>query len=35
MSAFDWQRMLLGDVPVLFLGEVAFRALFALSLIHI
>lgn len=29
MTAFDWQRMLLDGFPVLFLGEVAFRALFA------
>lgn len=29
MTAFDWQRMLLDDFPVLFLGEVALRALFA------
>ena len=35
MSAFDWQRMLLGDVPVLFLGEVAFRALFAFVVVFV
>lgn len=29
MNAFDWQRMLLDDLPLLFLGEVALRALFA------
>lgn len=29
MNAFDWQRMLLDDAPLLFLGEVAFRSLFA------
>ena len=29
MQAFDWQRMLLDDFPIAFLGEVAFRALFA------
>lgn len=29
MNAFDWQRMLLDDFPLLFLGEVALRALFA------
>lgn len=35
MSAFDWQRMLLGDFPYLFLGEVAFRALFAFVVVFL
>lgn len=35
MSAFDWQRMLLGDVPFLFLGEVAFRAAFAFIVVFV
>ncbi|OLU34944.1 hypothetical protein BVH03_01365 [Pseudomonas sp. PA15(2017)] len=35
MSAFDWQRMLLGDFPLLFLGEVAFRALFAFVVVFV
>ncbi|MDD1508145.1 DUF421 domain-containing protein [Pseudomonas sp. CNPSo 3701] len=35
MSAFDWQRMLLGDFPWLFLGEVAFRALFAFVVVFV
>ncbi|SDI96236.1 Uncharacterized membrane protein YcaP, DUF421 family [Pseudomonas flavescens] len=35
MSAFDWQRMLLGDFPFLFLGEVAFRALFAFVVVFL
>lgn len=29
MEAFDWQRMLLDEVPPAFLGEVALRVLFA------
>ncbi|WP_454255267.1 DUF421 domain-containing protein [Pseudomonas sp. Marseille-Q8238] len=29
MEAFDWQRMLLDEVPAAFLGEVAVRVLFA------
>ncbi|WP_252273024.1 DUF421 domain-containing protein [Pseudomonas subflava] len=29
MEAFDWQRMLLDEFPLAFLGEVAVRALFA------
>lgn len=29
MSAFDWQRMLLDDLPLLFIAEVVLRALFA------
>lgn len=29
MTPFDWQRMLLHDFPVLFIAEVALRALFA------
>ncbi|WP_313084769.1 YetF domain-containing protein [Pseudomonas sp.] len=29
MTPFDWQRMLLDDFPLLFLAEVALRALFA------
>lgn len=35
MNAFDWQRMLLGDFPWLFLGEVAFRALFAFVVVFV
>jgi len=35
MTAFDWQRMLLDDFPVLFLGEVAFRALFAFLVVFL
>lgn len=35
MSAFDWQRMLLGDFPFLFLGEVAFRAAFAFIVVFL
>lgn len=35
MIAFDWQRMLLDDFPVLFLGEVAFRALFAFVVVFL
>ncbi|MER0041444.1 YetF domain-containing protein [Pseudomonas sp. MGal98] len=35
MTAFDWQRMLLGDVPLLFLGEVAVRALFAFVVVFV
>ncbi|MGE8500582.1 MAG: DUF421 domain-containing protein [Pseudomonas sp.] len=35
MIAFDWQRMLLDDFPVLFLGEVAFRALFAFVIVFL
>ncbi|SHL84832.1 YetF domain-containing protein [Phytopseudomonas punonensis] len=35
MNAFDWQRMLLGDFPLLFLGEVAFRALFAFVVVFL
>lgn len=33
MIAFDWQRMLLDDFPVMFLGEVAFRAFFAFAVV--
>ena len=29
MTPFDWQRMLLDDLPLLFVAEVALRALFA------
>jgi uncharacterized membrane protein YcaP (DUF421 family) len=29
MTPFEWQRMLLDDLPLLFIGEVALRALFA------
>ncbi len=29
MQAFDWQRLLLNDLPLAFLGEVALRVLFA------
>lgn len=35
MNAFDWQRMLLGDFPFLFLGEVAFRAGFAFLVVFV
>ncbi|MBA1275456.1 YetF domain-containing protein [Stutzerimonas azotifigens] len=35
MTAFDWQRMLLDDFPVLFLGEVALRALFAFVVVFL
>lgn len=35
MIAFDWQRMLLDDFPVAFLGEVAFRALFAFLIVFV
>jgi len=35
MKAFDWQRMALDEFPVLFLGEVALRALFAYLLVFI
>ncbi|HBZ95880.1 MAG TPA: DUF421 domain-containing protein, partial [Pseudomonas sp.] len=35
MTAFDWQRMLLDDFPLLFLGEVAFRALFAFIVVFV
>lgn len=35
MNAFDWQRMLLDDFPVLFLGEVALRALFAFVVVFL
>lgn len=35
MTAFDWQRMLMDDFPVLFLGEVAFRALFAFVVVFL
>ncbi|KAA0696680.1 DUF421 domain-containing protein [Halopseudomonas laoshanensis] len=35
MIAFDWQRMLLDDFPLAFLGEVAFRALFAFLIVFL
>src|SRR3990167_2025601 len=35
MTAFDWQRMLKDDFPVLFLGEVALRALFAFVVVFL
>jgi uncharacterized membrane protein YcaP (DUF421 family) len=35
MTAFDWQRILLDKFPVLFLGEVAFRVLFAFVVVFL
>ncbi len=35
MTAFDWQRMLMDEFPVAFLGEVAFRALFAFVIVFL
>jgi len=35
MTAFDWQRMLMDDFPLLFLGEVALRALFAFVVVFL
>ncbi len=35
MTAFDWSRMLLADFPLLFLTEVAFRALFAFVVVFV
>lgn len=35
MSPFDWQRILLDEFPVLFLAEVALRALFAFVAVFI
>lgn len=35
MTAFDWQRMLLDDFPLLFLAEVALRALFAFAAVFL
>ncbi|WP_161864400.1 DUF421 domain-containing protein [Pseudomonas yangonensis] len=35
MTAFDWQRMLMDDFPLLFLAEVALRALFAFVVVFV
>jgi len=35
MTAFDWQRMLLNGFPLLFLAEVALRALFAFAAVFL
>lgn len=35
MTPFDWQRMLLDEFPVLFLGEVALRAFFAFVVVFL
>ncbi|WP_339523115.1 DUF421 domain-containing protein [Pseudomonas sp. EA_35y_Pfl2_R111] len=35
MTAFDWQRMLMDNFSVLFLGEVALRALFAFVVVFL
>lgn len=35
MTPFDWQRVLLNDLPLLFLGEVALRALIGYALVFL
>jgi len=35
MSPFDWPRILLNDLPISFLGEVVFRALFAYLIVFL
>lgn len=35
MTAFDWQRMLMNDLPALFISEVVLRALFAFAAVFL
>ncbi|MES2627189.1 MAG: DUF421 domain-containing protein [Pseudomonadota bacterium] len=35
MNTFDWQRVFLNDLPLTFLGEVAFRVIFAFIIVFL